>query len=112
MSTTPIPRAAAELARELRAPRRTRSGRRSRPWPEVLDELRRRGYGRVDLVELQHAVSGLPLEGHALAGVNAAELEQLERGWRDGWAEEFPGEPWPGLEDARRRIRARATSRG
>lgn len=34
-----------------------------------------------------------------------AELLELDRGWREGWAQEFPGEPYPGLVEARRRIR-------
>lgn len=100
-------RAAAELARELRAQRRTRSGRRWRPWPEIAEELERRGLGRWDPRELSEAVARLPIEGHALAPRSAEELAELERGWRAGWAAEFPGEPWPGLEEAQRRTRAK-----
>lgn len=36
-----------------------------------------------------------------------AELLELDRGWRQGWAQEFPLEPYPGLVEARRRIRAK-----
>lgn len=108
MAKPQLPREAAELARELRRQRRTRSGLRFRPWPQVADELERQGFGRWDAVDLADAVSRLPLEGHALAPRSAAELARLEEGWRQGWAEEFPGEDWPGLAEAQRRIRAKA----
>lgn len=103
-----VPRQAAELARELRQKRRTRSGLRCRAWPEVADELERQGFGRFDVVDLADAVSRLPLESHALAPRSPEELARLEAGWREGWAEEFPDEPWPGLAEAQRRIRAKA----
>lgn len=107
-----ISREAAELARELRQKRRTRaelknvrSVERFRPWQEIADELARQGHGRHSARAVAEAVGSLPIEGHQLAPAPAAELERLEASWRQGWAEEFPGEPWPGLEDARRRIR-------
>lgn len=109
----PIPPQALEVARELREQkRRTRSGlnnvpavKRRRPWPEIADELARQGYGRHDPRELAEAVGRMPLETHPEAPAPAAELERLEASWRAGWAEEFPGEPWPGVSEARRRIR-------
>lgn len=108
-----IPLEALQLALELRTQkRRTRSGlknvpavMRPRPWPEVADELARQGYGRHDPRELAEAVGRLPLDAHPEAPAPAAELEALEQSWRAGWAEEFPGEEWPGLSEARRRIR-------
>jgi hypothetical protein len=104
---------AARLALELRTQkRRTRSGlknvpavARFRPWPEVADELARQGYGRHNPRDVADAAGRLPLETHPEAPTPAAELEALEGSWRKGWAEEFPGEPWPGLSEARRRIR-------
>ncbi len=112
---TPIPPPAAELARELRTKRRTRSElnnvravERFRPWTQIADEVARQGLGRFDPSDLAEAVGRLPMEGHQQAPRSAQELAQLEGGWREGWAEEFPGEPWPGLADAQRRIRAKA----
>lgn len=104
---------AAELARELRAEkRRTRSGlknvpavRRARPWSDIAAELARQGHGRHSPTAIAEAVGRLPLETHPEAPAPAAELEALEGSWRAGWAEEFPGEEWPGLSEARRRIR-------
>jgi hypothetical protein len=109
-----LTREAAELARELRRRRRTRTGlkgvratMRWRPWPEIADELARQGHGRHAPQDVADAVARLPLEGHELAPPPAAELAQLEEGWRAGWLEEFPGEPWPGRAEAQRRIRAK-----
>ncbi len=108
MASTPIPLEAAQLARELRQKHRRPSGRRWRPWAEIADEVARQGLGRFPPGDLADAVSRLALEGHALAPRSAAELEGLERSWRAGWEEEFPGEPWPGREEAQRRIRNKA----
>lgn len=119
MTKEPIPQEAAQLARELRTKRRTRSElnnvravERFRPWAEIADEVARQGLGRFDPRDLAEAVGRLPLEGHQAAPRSAQELAQLEAGWRDGWAQEFPGEPWPGLAEAQRRIRAKAGFRG
>lgn len=106
-----VPRAAAELARDMRTPRRTRSGRRNRGWSDIVDELRRRGFTGFDVADLQHAVSALPLEAHALAPLTPDLLSRLEASWREGWAADFPAEPWPGLEEAKRRLRTHATTR-
>lgn len=107
-----ISREAAQLALELRTKRRGRSGlknveavKRWRPWTEIADELARQGHGRHDPRELADAVGRLPLEEHPEAPAPRLELERLEASWRQGWAEEFPGEEWPGLDVARRRIR-------
>jgi hypothetical protein len=111
---SPVPIEAAQLARELRQKRRRRSGLKNnaavgrwRPWPEIADEVARQGLGRFAPADLAEAVAGMPLEGHELAPRSAGELEQLEAGWRAGWDEEFPGEPWPGRFEAQRRIRAK-----
>lgn len=110
-----IPLEAAQLARELRTKRRRRSGLKNnaavgrwRPWPEIADEVARQGLGRFDPRDLAEAAGLLSLEGHALAPRSPQERDQLERGWREGWDAEFPGEPWPGQEEAQRRIRAKA----
>lgn len=34
------------------------------------------------------------------------EVVATETTWREGWAREFPDEPWPGIREAMRRIRA------
>jgi hypothetical protein len=103
-----VTRSAAELARELRQRRRTRAGRRWRPWKEIAGELERQGHGRHAPDDVRDAVARLPLETHPAAPAPAEDLERLEAGWREGWAEEFPGEAWPGLDEARRRIRVKA----
>jgi len=110
-----VPREAAQLARELRRKRRRRSGlkhvralERWRPWTEIAQELERQGFGRFSAEDVAQAVAALPLEAHPEGPRSAQELAQLEAGFRDGWAQEFPGEPWPGLAEARRRIRAKA----
>ena len=36
---------------------------------------------------------------------------EQEASWRAGWAEEFPGEPYPGMLDAQRRIRDKLQNR-
>lgn len=108
-----ISREAAALALELRTQkRRTRSGLKNvravlrfRPWPEVADELARQGYGRHNPRDLADAVGRLELEAHPEARTSPEDLERLEASWRAGWDEEFPGEPWPGVSEARRRIR-------
>ena len=110
----PIPLEAAQLARELRTKRRTRSELhnvravdRFRPWAEIADEVARQGLGRFNPRDLAEAVGLLPLEQHQEAPRSAQEIAQLEAGWRQGWAEEFPGETWPGLGEAQRRIRGK-----
>jgi hypothetical protein len=101
----PVTPAAAALARDLRRPRRTRSGLRLKPWDQIADELVLAGHAKYSSADLQDAVSRLPAETHPLAPPSAAEHSALEQSWRAGWAAEFPAEPWPGLEEARRRIR-------
>ena len=104
---------AAQLALEFRTQkRRTRSGlknvpavRRFRPWPEVADELARQGFGRHNPRELADVVGRLAVAAHPEAPASHDDLERLEVSWRAGWDEEFPGEPWPGVLEARRRIR-------
>jgi len=103
-----IPREVAERARELHQRRRTNAGRRFKPWAQVADEIRAEGLGKWPPADLADAVRRLPIEGHELAP-NPAEYSKLEKGWREGWAAEFPGEDWPGLEEARRRIRQKNT---
>lgn len=103
-----VPREAAALARELRRKRRTRAGARWQSWETIAAEVERQGLGRYQPRDLAEAVSLLPVEGHPLAPRSPAELAQLEAGWREGWAREFPGEPWPGLAEAQRRTRAKA----
>lgn len=44
---------------------------------------------------------------HAPRATVELATDEVERSWMDGWAQTFPGEPWPGLSEARRRIRAR-----
>src|SRR3712207_1801845 len=112
MASAVIAREALELARTMRATRRrTRSGRRPIPWTQVLEELERSGYGRLDLVDLQHQLAGLPLETHPAAPPSADELEAVDRSWREGWAADHPGEPFPGVAEAQRRAREAMFSR-
>ncbi len=99
-----VPREVAERARELRQPRRTGSGVRDKPWRQVADELRAEDRGNWQPEDLADAVNRLPIESHPLAP-NPAEYSKVEASWRQGFAEEFPGEEWPGLEEAKRRIR-------
>jgi len=103
-----VPLEVALAAREMRTRRRTRSGSRWRPWPQIADEIARLGLGRFDPVDLGHAVARLPIEAHPAAPPPAAELARVTESFRRGWAEEFPGVAWPGLEEARRQLRARA----
>jgi hypothetical protein len=84
--------------------RRTRSGVRLTPWPIVRDELARQGLGRWPVPQLVQAVLGLPVEEHPVAPLEPGELERLERSWRAGWELERPGQPWPGLEVAKREL--------
>ena len=98
---------AAKRARELRLPRRTRSGSRERPWQQIADTLRLEGFGKHTPLDVADAVAGLPLEEHHLAPPSADVAAALERSWREGWAAEFPGEAWPGLEPAQKRLRAK-----
>jgi hypothetical protein len=102
-----VPRDVAERARDLRHPRRTRAGLRNKSWKQISDELRAEGKGHWQGEDLADAVNHLPLESHPDAP-NPEEYSKLEQGWRDGFAEEFPGEKWPGLEEARRRMREKA----
>jgi hypothetical protein len=100
-----IPPELAELARAMRVRRRTRSGLRETPWRQIADELHRRGHGRIDPTALAEACAALPLETHPLAPPTPAAIEGVEASFRAGWAADFPDEPWPGLEEARRRLR-------
>lgn len=104
-----IPDAAARRAGELRASRRTRSGLRMRPWREIADILELEGHGSFAPDALADAVAGLPLEEHPLAATSPELWRAHEASWRRGFDEEFPGEPWPGLAEARRRIREKHT---
>lgn len=105
----PVPEHVARVARELRVARQTRSGKRAKPWNEIADELERRGLGRFKPADLSQAVEAhLAIDAHPLAPLPKGEQARIERTWRDGWAEEFPGEPWPGLEVAQKRLRDRA----
>ena len=108
-SAQPVPAAVARQARYLRQARRTRSGMRARPWSEIADELARQGYGRWQPADLSQAVEAhLAIDAHPLAPLPKREQSRIEQTWRDGWAAEFPGEPWPGLEAAQRKLRDRA----
>jgi hypothetical protein len=106
----PVTRAAAELARELR------HARKNMPWREIVDELARLGHGRVAPGELAEAVWALPAATHPLAPPTDEAIARLERCWRIGWQYEFPGQPWPGLIEAKRlihaKIRVRPTGEG
>lgn len=113
-----IPPAAAHVAAALRGQRVHRVdrwGRRTlaeRPWGEIRDELARLGFGLFDVAELQAEVAALPIERHVKAPLSDAELMEIDRSWRLGWHDEFPDEPYPGLVEARRRIRARLFTGG
>jgi hypothetical protein len=115
--TNTIPRNVAERARELRQKRRTRSGlkgvraiERWKPWAQVRHELAAEGLGSWPADDLAEAVQLLPLSKPNEP--TAQEHAQVERSWREGWAADFPGEPWPGLDEARRRLRQAATGSG
>lgn len=100
-----VPQNVARRARELRTPHRTRSGRRLRSWVDIADALAMEGLGRWKPADLSQAADTLPAEEHPLARLRDADAAELEWGWREGWAEYFPREPWPGLAEAQRRIR-------
>lgn len=100
-----VPPNVAGRARELRTLRRTRSGRRWRPWQEIADQLALEGLGRWSPADLSQAADTLPADEHPLAPMSDDVAAELEQGWRDGWNQCFPGEAWPGLEEAQRRIR-------
>lgn len=105
---TDIPLSATLAAKQLRGiRRRTRSGVRPMPWEDIAAELERRGLGRFDPSDLAMAVARLPADVDELAGPSGDEMASMVDSWIDGWAEEFPGEPWPGLDEARERIRAK-----
>lgn len=112
-----VPRPAAEVARHLRNQqlRRVDSlGRHylcERPWSDIRDELARLGFGVWAAEEISAAVAALPIHTHDKAPLPDAELMALDASWRDGWAREFPAEPYPGMVDARRRIRAKLFTR-
>ena len=57
------------------------------------------------------AVRALPPDAHPAAGPTAAQYDALEASWRAGWAEEHPGEPWPGVRAAQRLAREALFSR-
>jgi hypothetical protein len=84
---------------------------RERPWQQIADMLRLEGLGKHTPMDVADAVAGLPLEDHHLAPVSDATATALEESWRQGWAEEFPAEPWPGLPTARRRLREQVLGR-
>jgi hypothetical protein len=113
--TNTIPRNVAERARQLRQKRRTRTGlkgvravERWKPWAQVRAELAAEGLGSWPAEQLVDAVARLPL-AHPNEPT-AQEHDQVERSWRDGWAADFPGEPWPGLAEARRRLKLAAAT--
>jgi hypothetical protein len=97
----------ARYARDRRAQkRRTNSGYdRPIPWDQIIDELMTRGRPEYSALDLQDAVSRLPLEDHPDAPTPAAAMSKIEAGFRTAWSEEFPGQPWPGLHEAQRKIR-------
>ncbi|HXD98235.1 MAG TPA: hypothetical protein VN646_16925 [Candidatus Acidoferrum sp.] len=110
-----IPSEAVELAREMRLRMGTRANGQTLPpsWETVAAELARLGHGRLmpfDAEKLAAACAEAPLETHPLAPPDPERQRELERTWREGWAEEFPGEPWPGFDEARIRLRARFTA--
>ena len=94
-------------ARDLRVPRRTRSGLRNRPWATIAHMLKLEGLGRWSAADLARAVASLPLGGHALAPAPRATQVRLEQSWREAWQHEFPDQPWPGLGEAQRHLRAK-----
>lgn len=102
-----VPAPIATRARELRTQRRTRSGARWRPWSEIADELERQGHGRFDPTEIARAVLALPADRHPDAPMLEWDAQTIEHSFRAAWADEFPGEPWPGLAEAQRRFRDR-----
>lgn len=105
-----IPRHVAARARELRAVRHRTAGGGPRlmPWPQVRAELAREGLGWHQIGALVDAVQGLPLGEAPDAPPSAAELARIEESWRAGWALERPGQPWPGLSEARRQLQGGA----
>jgi hypothetical protein len=108
------------LAAKLRAEqvtRRTIDGRvyhRPRPWGEIRDELARLGFGLFDERVLASAVELVAggADSRKAQALSDAELLDLDNSWREGWFEHFPGEPYPGLVEARRRIRAKLFTGG
>jgi hypothetical protein len=58
--------------------------------------------------QLRHGTcAGRCTEVHAQGHVSRAELDLIEASFRAAWAEECAGQPWPGLEEAQRQLRAR-----
>lgn len=101
----------ARYARDRRLNQRCINGvTRPTPWTQIADELVASGRPKYSTLNLQDAVSRLPLEDHPDAPA-PAEQAKVDGSWRQGWAEEFPGEPWPGTEEAKRRIRLKNTTR-
>lgn len=98
-----IPHETAVQARALAQHWREKAPRKR--WALVADELERRGLGRWLHYEIADAVTGLPAEAHPDAGLGDNEMSAVLDSWIDGWAVEFPSEPWPGLTEAQRRIR-------
>jgi hypothetical protein len=106
----PIPLDVVELACHLReVTHRGRNGTpRPRSWQWVSDELRRRKKGIYAAADLARAVAAIPVQMHPRAGLRSEEMKRIEESWRRGWAENFPGEKYPGLLEAQRRIASRS----
>lgn len=105
--TNTVPPNVAARARQLRQKRRTRQpGLRWKGWAQVRAELAAEGLGSWPADQLADAVARLPL-AHPNQPTDQ-EHAQVERSWREGWAADFPGEPWPGLAEARRRLKLAA----
>ena len=95
----------ARYARDRRIQkRRTNAGTRPTPWHQIGAELVANGRPKYSTPDLQDAVNRLPIEDHSDASA-PAEQAKVSGSWQQGWAEEFPGEPWPGADEAKRRIR-------
>lgn len=107
--TNTIPPNVAARARQLRHKRRTGAGLRWKSWAQIRHELAAEGLGAWPADDLADAVNRLPLAHPAQP--TDQEQTQIDRSWREGWAADFPGEPWPGLAEARRRLRLAAAAR-
>ena len=115
MSASEIPAAALELALRVRAQKRRRGNGTIGPpsWDHVARELARAGYGRLvpyNATDVAAACATVPIELHPAAPPPEEQLRAVDDSWREGWREEFPGEPWPGRAEAIRRLRERLRS--